>query len=113
MIDIQEYVTTARQNIRIAIAIRETNAARISEAAGLSKNTLGAWLRGTTTSISYENLLVICGLLNIPIGILHRPGSVTPGRLELQKTLDRLSPEQLQAALAEVENRNSDNGSMQ
>ncbi|MEM9522879.1 MAG: helix-turn-helix transcriptional regulator [Pseudomonadota bacterium] len=91
-------IETARQNLRIAIAIREKTAAEVSVAAGLSKNLLGSFIRGQS-SISYANLLRICDELNVPIGVLHRPGAVTPGRLELQSTLEQLSPEELEQAL--------------
>ncbi|TCP43956.1 helix-turn-helix domain-containing protein [Rhodovulum marinum] len=97
-------IQTARQNLRIAIAIRETTAAEVSRAADLSVNALGAFLRGKS-SISYANLLRVCDVLDIPIGILHTPGSVTPGRLELQKVLSELSPEELAATVKNLSAR--------
>lgn len=91
-------IATVRQNLRIALAIRETTPAVVSVASNLSKNALGSFLRGDT-SISYANLLRVCDALAIPIGILHRPGAVTPGRLALHEALDEVTPEQLAAAL--------------
>lgn len=92
-------VDTVRQNIRFAIVLRNTTAADISREAGLSVNALGSFLRGQS-SISYANLLRICDVLRIPIGILHKPGAVTPGRLELQSALEDLTEAQLADALA-------------
>ncbi|MDW4550861.1 helix-turn-helix domain-containing protein [Defluviimonas sp. D31] len=95
-------LATVRQNLRLAIAYRDTTAAEISRAAGLSVNGLGSFLRAKS-SISYANLLRVCDALRIPIGILHRPGAITPGRLELQEALEGLSPDQVERALALVE----------
>ncbi|MGK7753755.1 helix-turn-helix domain-containing protein [Roseovarius sp. C03] len=92
-------IATARQNIRLAIVLRETTAADVSRAAGLSVNALGTFLRGGS-SISYANLLAVCDVLRIPIGILHKTGAVTPGRLALQGALEDLSEDQLTGALA-------------
>lgn len=87
-----------RQNLRIAIAIKGTTAAEVSAAAGLSKNSLGAFLRGVT-SIGYANLFRICDILSVPIGVLHRPGGVTPERIRLHGILKDVPPEVLARAL--------------
>ena len=95
--DTDPRLETVRQNIRIACVLRDTTPAEVSVAAGLSKNLLGAFLRGQS-SISYATLLRICDELRVPIGILHRPGAVTPGRLELHSTLEELTPEEIEQA---------------
>lgn len=92
-------IDTARQNLKFAIVIRETTAADTSRAADLSVNVLGSFLRGQT-SISYANMLKVCDVLEVPIGILHKPGGVTPGRIALQSALAELSEDQLGAALS-------------
>lgn len=97
-------LATARQNIRLAIALRDTTATEVSRAAGLSINALGSFLRGDT-SIRYENLLKVCDALRIPIGILHVSGAITPARLELQSALDDLSQDQLAAVMTELSQR--------
>lgn len=94
-------IATARQNLRIAIAIAETTTAEVSVAAGMSKNALGQFLRGNS-AIGYANLLRVCDALHVPIGILHRPGGVTPGRIKLQKALENTPPEVLEAALRAI-----------
>ncbi len=95
-------LATVRQNLKFAIILRDTTAADTSRAAGLSINALGSFLRGQT-SISYANLLKVCDVLDLPIGILHKPGAVTPGRLALQSALEDLSEDQLSAALAALD----------
>ena len=88
----------ARENLRIALAIRNITAAEVSVAAGLSVNAFGSFLRGKS-SISYVNLLKICDQLNVPIGMLHRPGGITPARLRLQSAIDDIPPETVETAL--------------
>lgn len=101
MSDTDPRLATVRQNLRLAIALRETTAADVSRDAGLSINLLGAFLRGQS-STSYANLLKICDVLDLPIGILHKPGAITPGRLELQRALEGLNEDQLGQAVAEI-----------
>ena len=91
-------LANARENLRIALAIRNITAAEVSVAAGLSKNAFGSFLRGKS-SISYANLLRICDQLNVPVGMLHRPGGITPARLRLHSALDEISPETVESAL--------------
>lgn len=91
-------LANARENLRIALAVRNITAAEVSVAAGLSKNAFGAFLRGKS-SISYANLLRICDQLRVPVGLLHRPGSVTPARLRLHEVLEDLPPETIESAL--------------
>ncbi|WP_425595849.1 helix-turn-helix domain-containing protein [Ruegeria faecimaris] len=83
-----------RQNLRVAFALKRTSAAEVGQKAGLGVNTLGTFVNGDG-SISYTNLLRVCDVLRIPIGILHVSGSVTPGRLELHCALDELTTDQL------------------
>lgn len=95
-------IGTARTNIKLAIAIRDTTAAEVSRGAGLSVNGLGAFLRGKS-SISYANLLKVCDVLDVPIGILHMPSAVTPARLELHSALEGVPPEKIEEALLLLE----------
>ncbi|WP_226688844.1 helix-turn-helix domain-containing protein [Ruegeria arenilitoris] len=90
-----------RQNLRVAFALKKTSAAEVSKKAGLGINTLGTFVNGNG-SISYTNLLRVCDELQIPIGILHISGSVTPGRLELQGAFDKLTADQLADLLLEM-----------
>lgn len=92
----------ARENLRIACAIRDVNPTEISRRAGLSINGLGNFLRGAN-SIKYDSLLRVCDALDVPIGILHVPNSISPARLELHSALKNVSPEQLTRALSILE----------
>lgn len=97
-------IAEVRQNLRIALAIRKTTAAEVSLGAGLSKNALGAYLRGDS-SISYANLLRVCDVLEAPIGVLHIPGAITPARMRLHATLAQTPPEVIEEALRLLEGR--------
>jgi len=90
-----EWATTARENLRLAVALRGTNLAEVSRAAGMSRNGLSQYLNGST-SLSYANMLAVCHVLEIPIGILHRPDAITRGRIRLHRALERL-PDHLAA----------------
>jgi len=92
-------IETVRQNLRLAIVLRETSAADVSRAAGMSVNALGSFLNGKS-SIRYANLLKVCDVLRVPIGGLHKPGAITPARLELQRTLESLTEDQLVGAVS-------------
>lgn len=85
---------TARQNLRLAIAIRGTTAAQVSREAGLSVNALSYFLKGNG-SISYAGMLGVCEALEVPIGLLHHPNTITPARLELHSTLRELTSEEV------------------
>jgi DNA-binding Xre family transcriptional regulator len=78
-----------RRNLKIAIAMRDTTHTEVSRKAGLSLNVVGSFLRATT-SISFENMLAVCDVLNIPASILERADGITPGRLRLHQTLQKL-----------------------
>jgi transcriptional regulator with XRE-family HTH domain len=50
--------------------------AGVSRSAGLSRNTVSQFISGRT-SISYENMLKVCEILDVPIGLIHLPDAVT------------------------------------
>lgn len=62
----------ARKNIRIAAAMRNMNLSEVSRQAGMSRNGVGQFVAGTT-SLSYANMLKVCDVLQLPIGLVHRP----------------------------------------
>ena len=97
----------ARRNIRIAVALRETNYSEVARAAGLSRNAVSQFVNKRTT-LSYANMLKICDVLDIPIGLLNIEDGVSEGRLRLQKALDRLPPEKLVEALKDIKNQSED-----
>jgi transcriptional regulator with XRE-family HTH domain len=87
----------ARKNIRMATAMRETNFSEVARAAGLSRNAVSQFVTRRTT-LSYENILKVCAVLDIPIGLLHIEDGVTEGRLRLNRALEALSSDQLREA---------------
>ena len=82
-------IDIVRDNLKAAIALLGLKQSRISLEAGLSKNALGSFLTGRT-SLSHENLLRICRVLQMPIGLLNRPGGITRERIELHRALAEL-----------------------
>lgn len=96
------WATTARENLRMAVALRNTNLAEVSRRAGMSRNGLSQYLSGST-SLSYANMLNICDVLKIPIGILHRPDAISNARIRLHQALDRLPDHLAAQALADAQ----------
>lgn len=88
-----------RENIRIAAAKRGMNLSEVSRLAGMSRNGLGQFVNGRT-SLSYANILSVCDVLQIPIGILHRQDAITENRIRLYTWLDRLPDHMATQALA-------------
>jgi len=98
----EEHIKTARENLRLAIAIRGKTAAEVSREAGLSVNALSHFLKGRG-AISYPNILAACEVLHIPIGILHHPNTITPARLNLHSELEALSARDLALLIGDLE----------
>jgi DNA-binding Xre family transcriptional regulator len=91
-----------RVNLRMATALRDMTYAEVSRKADLSRNVLSQFIAGHK-SITYSNLLKICDALDVPIGILHYPDTITAARIRLHKILLR-TPDHLAAkALAEAQ----------
>lgn len=99
----EKQIETARENLRLAIAIRGKTAAEVSREAGLSVNALSHFLKGKG-AISYPNILAACDALHVPIGILHHPNAITPARLNLHSELEALSARELASLISELEN---------
>jgi transcriptional regulator with XRE-family HTH domain len=89
---------TARENLRMAVALRGTNYKAASLQAGLSQNALSTFVKGGS-SMSYINLLRICDVLGIPIGVLHVSGAITPARLRLHALLAQVGEERMTQVL--------------
>jgi transcriptional regulator with XRE-family HTH domain len=81
-------MNTVRINLRMAAALRGMTYAEISRKAELSRNVLSQFIAGQK-SITYSNLLRICDVLDVPIGILHYPDTITAARIRLHKVLLR------------------------
>jgi DNA-binding Xre family transcriptional regulator len=94
----EDRTDTARVNVRIALALRGVKAAHVSIEAGMSANALGAFIGGKS-SIGYENLSEVCHVLDIPIGVLHIPGAITPARLRWHSIIERMPEDQSAQAL--------------
>lgn len=82
-------VTIARQNIRIAAALRDMTQTEVARRAGLNRNAVSQFTSGRT-KLTYENMLKICDVLDVPIGAIHRPDSITTERLRLHRILERI-----------------------
>ena len=92
------------KNLKIAVALSDMNGSEICTKAGLSRNVLGKFLRGET-SISYNNLLSVCEVLDIPIEVLASDTPVTKARIRLFRILAQLSENQIAAALETVKRK--------
>lgn len=84
-----------RRNLKLALALRDFSAAEASRAAGLSRNALSQFITGKT-SLSYANMLATCAAIDVPIGLMHRPDSITTPRIRLYRLLERM-PDHLAA----------------
>lgn len=80
----------ARVNMKIAVALSDLTASEISQRAGLSINVLGKYLRGETM-ISFGNMQAVCDVLDIPIALITSETQISPARIRLVKTLDRMT----------------------
>jgi transcriptional regulator with XRE-family HTH domain len=92
----------ARENIRMAAAKRGLNLSEVSRRAGLSRNGVQQFVSGRT-SISFANMLQICDVLNVPIGVIFRPDAITDAKIRLYRTLEKLPDHMAARALAEAE----------
>lgn len=91
-----------RTNLRIACALRHrNNYSEISRDAGLSRNILAQFLTGSK-SMGYANLLSICDTLDVPIGLLDTPDSITLSRIEHYKMLMKAPDQVVSRAFAEI-----------
>jgi transcriptional regulator with XRE-family HTH domain len=95
-------VDIARENLRIAAAKRGLNYSEISRRAGMSRNGFQQFVGGKT-SLSYANLLRICDVLSVPVGVLHRPDAISDTKISLYRALERLPDHLAAKALAEAE----------
>ncbi|MEQ3630718.1 MAG: helix-turn-helix transcriptional regulator [Sulfitobacter sp.] len=100
---IDDLLEIVRTNIRIAIALRNTKAKTVSLEAGMSQNSLGSFIRGET-SMSFVNVLKVCEVLDIPIGLLAIEGAISPARLRLHQALEGAPPELVLEALSQMRN---------
>jgi transcriptional regulator with XRE-family HTH domain len=91
---------TVRTNLRLAVALRRTNFAETARKAGMSRNAISQFVSGKT-SLSYSNMLAVCDVLDVPIGILHTPDAITESKLKLYRLL-RSMPENLASQALEL-----------
>lgn len=77
-----------RTNVRMACALRGMgNYSEIARRAGFSRNLVTQFINNDK-SITYENLLLICDVINVPIGLLHIPDSISQGKIQkMQETI--------------------------
>lgn len=91
--EIDPRIDIVRDNLRMALAFRNEKPSAVSQGAGLSINALGTFINGKG-SIRYDNLLLICDQLGVPIGLLHIPGAITANRIRLHRILENSSSAQ-------------------
>jgi transcriptional regulator with XRE-family HTH domain len=91
---------TVRTNLRLAVAFRRTNFAETARKAGMSRNAISQFVSGKT-SLSYSNMLAVCDVLDVPIGILHNPDAITESKLKLYRLL-RNMPDNLASQALEL-----------
>ncbi|KAE9624763.1 helix-turn-helix domain-containing protein [Parasedimentitalea maritima] len=92
-------IETARRNIKMAAALRDMNLSEVSRQAGMSRNGLGQFTAGRTT-LSYANMLRVCDVLRVPVGLVHRHDAITESRIRFFQTLERLPDHLAQKAIA-------------
>lgn len=95
-------IDTARTNLRIACAMRGINFSEAARRAGMSRNGVSQFVAGRT-SISYANMLAVCDVVGVPIGLLHRPDHMSEARIRLHRMIDRLPVDAALEALAPLD----------
>lgn len=90
-----------RYNLRMAIARKGTNMQEVSEAIGLHRNAISTFMRGASNP-AYSTLLRICDELDVPIGLMHKPDSISESRIKLYRVIDQLPSHLVETALQEA-----------
>lgn len=98
-----------RTNLRMAAALRGQTYSEIARNANISRNVMSQFVSGKK-SITYSNLLRICDVLDVPIGILHIPDSITAARIRLHKILIKTPDDLAARALLEAQRLASGQG---
>jgi DNA-binding phage protein len=86
-------IENAIRNLRIAVALSDQSGTTISKAAGLSQNVLGKFMR-RESSITLPNIIAVCNVLKIPLGLVISAEQITPARIRLHNAVSKLSDEQ-------------------
>lgn len=89
------------RNLKIAVALSDKTATEISREAGLSLNVLGKYLRGET-DMTHTNMLKVCRVLGLPIGLVSSSEPITEARVRLFKILERKSEADIQAVIDQL-----------
>jgi transcriptional regulator with XRE-family HTH domain len=71
----------ARKNLKIAFALRNLTGAEVSRRAGMSRNGVGQFVEGRTL-LCYENVMKVCDVLGLPIGIIHKKDAITENYIQ-------------------------------
>tara|TARA_R110002020_G_scaffold74540_24_gene190683 strand:- start:5405 stop:5743 length:339 start_codon:yes stop_codon:yes gene_type:complete len=95
-------VEVARNNIRMAAALRHMNFSDIARQAGLSRNAVSQFVSGRS-ALTYPNMLRVCDVLKIPIGLVHVPDSITEGRIRLHSALVSLPAHKAEEVFAAID----------
>lgn len=87
-----DLVAVARKNLRLAVALRETNFSELARRAGLSRNVVSQFVSGRG-SLSYANMLQVCKVLDIPIGLMHLFDGITQKNISQFQALEQQPPQ--------------------
>ena len=79
----------ARENLRIACALRELSMSEVSRRAGMSRNGLQQFVKGKSV-LSFENLLKICDVLDVPLPLVYRRDGMTRANIRLYRLLENM-----------------------
>lgn len=96
--DIDRQLENARTNMKIAVALSDYSASEISQRAGLSINVLGKYMRGETM-ITFGNMIAVCNILGIPVGLLTSDHQITPARIRLARLVASMTDKDIDAFL--------------
>jgi transcriptional regulator with XRE-family HTH domain len=79
----------ARENIKLAASKQNLSLAEVSRRAGMSRNGVSQFVSGRTT-LSYGNMLAVCEVLSMPIGIMHKPEAYLDRNIAAARFFEKL-----------------------
>ncbi|MBY6121834.1 helix-turn-helix domain-containing protein [Mameliella alba] len=99
-------IENARQNFRIACALRGISMSEAARRAGLSRNALAQFSRGRGV-LSLENALGLADVLDVPLPLIYRQDGITEGNIRLYRALERMPTHELGHALEAIKKASS------
>lgn len=96
-----------RENLRIAVALRETSMSEVALAAGMSRNGLSQFIGGSSVLTS-ANLIAVCHVLDVPVALIFREDGISRANIRLYKALERMPTHALGEAEALINGKSSE-----